>query len=704
MPAVVARLPALRQDLQLLPANRDARGEDNWLIYDPLRHRYFSIVAQTFRLLSMWQPGMDSRKLLQQAAQAGLDIDQDRLLSVLDFLRQNQLLQSRDRQTREHLLQVSKNPGQGLLAWLIHHYLFIRIPLFKPDIFLQKTAGVAGVFFSMPLLWIIRLLGIAGVLLVFRQWQEFTQTFSYFFNWQGIAFYGLALVFIKSAHELGHAYTAHRLGCRVTSIGVALLVMLPVLYTDTTDAWRLKNHRDRLAIALAGIKVELHIAMLATFLWSLAPDGAFKSAMFFIATTSWITSLAVNLSPFMRFDGYFMLVDLLRADNLQPRAFAMGRWQLREWLFGFGEAPPEQLPSKRRWQFVLYAWMTWIYRFFLFLGIALLVYHFAFKLLGITLFVIEIAWFIVLPLKNEVTAWWKRKEMIRMNRQLMTSVFLLLCLLLMLFIPWQQSIHAVALQINPGYKNIYPPESARIKRLQVADGMLVAENDSLLELVNPELDRDIELVKRQMALTVSQLSLTRSAQPESAQTDILNETLAELQARQRGLELRKAKLLLSATLAGEVIFSRPLSAGQWVNSQDMLFAVKPEGQSSFVAFVDETDIHQVLVGSKAFWMSGYAEKLSLQVNRIDYSADSFLEYPELASIYGGDLPVREGDTKNLRTDRAFYKVYLQPQDTNYHLPAEQRTTGNIYLSGNSRSIAARVMDNLSALLVRESGF
>src|SRR5690606_11708462 len=122
---------------------------------------------------------------------------------------------------------------------------------------------------------------------------------------EGFLLYGLTLVLVKSAHELGHALVSQRLGCRVASMGVAFLVMFPVLYTDTTDAWKLQSRRDRLRIVTAGVRTELYLALIATFLWGVLPDGSLRSAAFFIATTSWVTSVLVNISPFMRFDGYY---------------------------------------------------------------------------------------------------------------------------------------------------------------------------------------------------------------------------------------------------------------------------------------------------------------------------------------------------------------------------------------------------------------
>ena len=86
-----------------------------------------------------------------------------------------------------------------------------------------------------------------------------------------------------------------------------------------------------------------------------------------------------------------------RIDNLQHRAFALARWQLREWLFDLQAPMQESWSHRQRRKLLIYAYGTWIYRFLLFLGIALLVYHFFFKALGLVLFFIEIVWLIARP-------------------------------------------------------------------------------------------------------------------------------------------------------------------------------------------------------------------------------------------------------------------------------------------------------------------
>ena len=100
---------------------------------------------------------------------------------------------------------------------------------------------------------------------------------------------------------------------------------------------------------MAGISVELALAGLATLAWGLLDDGPLRQAALYLATTGWVLSLALNASPFMRFDGYFLLSDALDFPNLHARAFALARWDLRERLFAFGEEPPEVFaPARQR--------------------------------------------------------------------------------------------------------------------------------------------------------------------------------------------------------------------------------------------------------------------------------------------------------------------------------------------------------------------
>ncbi|MEG0886260.1 MAG: peptidase M50, partial [Janthinobacterium sp.] len=241
-----------------------------------------------------------------------------------------------------------------------------------------------------------------GLILVARQWDTFVHSFMDMLSPSGLAGFALALIVSKTLHEMGHALVATRLGVRVAHMGVAMVVLWPMLYTDTSESWRLRNHKHRLAISIAGVCTELALAGLATLAWALLDDGILRQSMLYMATTGWILSLALNASPFMRFDGYFILSDVINFPNLHERAGAIAKAFMRRKLLGLNEPDSESFRPEVLWKLRLFAYITWLYRLTVFLGIAFAVYYFFFKALGIFLLAVELWWFVAKPVWTEL--------------------------------------------------------------------------------------------------------------------------------------------------------------------------------------------------------------------------------------------------------------------------------------------------------------
>ena len=318
-------LPPLRKNLQFLRGAPSPEGVPTWTIVDPVRNKYFQIEWQVYQLLERWSAGTIESLVKVMARDTTSRLRVEDVEDFVRFLYANNLTeQSASGQTKDFVEQQDAR-REAWWQWLLHHYLFIKIPLVRPDAFLRMTLPLVAPLYTVAAAWVFAGLIGAGLFLVSRQWDTFLSTFLHFFNWRGAALYGAALCGVKVIHELGHAYTATRFGCRVPTIGVAFMVMMPVLYSDVSDAYRLTDKRKRLAVAAAGILAELGLAAVATWLWVFLPDGPLRSLAFVVATSSWIMSLSVNLNPLMRFDGYYLLADGLGVPNLQDRAFAFGQ-------------------------------------------------------------------------------------------------------------------------------------------------------------------------------------------------------------------------------------------------------------------------------------------------------------------------------------------------------------------------------------------
>jgi len=430
-------LPRLREELDLLPGASAPDGQPGWTLHDPVRNLFFRIDWPTLEALQRWD--LDDPELIaaEVSSQTTLAMHADEVVQVAQFLVRHQLVQAGADEAPRKMAEQWRRMQGSPLQWLLHHYLFFRIPLLRPDAWLTRWLPVARWFAQPAFAWMTGLALVFGLLQVARRWDVFSASLVDTFNLEGLLAYGVAVFFVKLLHELGHAFTAKHYGCRVPAMGVAFLVMWPVAYTDTNETWRLTNRFERVRVASAGIATELVVAVWATLAWALLPPGGAQSAAFVLATTSWVGTLAINASPFMRFDGYFILMDALDMPNLHGRSFALARWKLREWLFGLGDPPPEHWPRPKAMALIAFAWAVWLYRLVLFLGIAVLVYHFFIKLVGIFLFLVEIVWFVAKPLAAELVVWRTLWPRIRGQARSRRSTWVVLALAALLVVPGQ---------------------------------------------------------------------------------------------------------------------------------------------------------------------------------------------------------------------------------------------------------------------------
>ncbi|MEQ9920926.1 HlyD family efflux transporter periplasmic adaptor subunit [Pectobacterium brasiliense] len=701
-----AGLSPLRDELILHagPANRD--GSPSWTLEDPLRGLYFRIGWAEMAMLSRWSMG--------NAAQIVADVNQTSALMLDDsdvqyfnrFLQANSLTRvSGD----EALAQFSRQVEQSRVSiWrkLLKNYLFFRIPLWHPDRFLSTTLPWVEPFFSRTFLKLTLLVAVLGLFLAGHQWETFKHTFLHFFTLEGAALAGLTLCFTKILHEFGHAYTCKRFGARVATMGVAFLVMMPVLYTDTSGSWKLTRRRQRMAIGAAGMMTELVLAAWATLAWSFLPDGMLRSAAFMLATTTWIMTLAINLSPLMRFDGYFLLSDGLQMPNLQNRGFAIGRWQMREWLFGLGDAPPEHFPRWLQRTLVGYAFAVWIYRFFLFTGIAILVYHMTFKLLGMLLFAIEIGYFVVMPVVNEVREWSKRRKDYRMNRNMTTTLVVSAVVLLLLMIPWQRGVYAPALLRAEQQSSLYMPVPAMIQRIDVKVGQPVQAGQTLFTLSSDALAHEQKQLERQIA-TLNWQSTFQVFNKEAAgdHQRVKQEHEAALQKLQV-LQRQSEQLTVRAPIDGVVAdMTTPLETGEWLGQGEWLAVVtKPTG-GLVEAFVSEKDWQRLRTGAKGTFYLQDVSRSSLPLTIVEIASTATRDLnaaPELASIYGGDIATLSDSQRKLHPEQAVYRVLLSLPDDYRAQPQVLR--GTVVMDGEAQSLLIRGWKVVSAVLIRELSF
>lgn len=699
------KLPPLRANLQFNRGTPTPDGVPTWTIVDPVRNRYFQIEWPVYQMIQRWSAGTIEKLHAAMERETTCRTTSEDVEDFVKFLYTNNLTeQSASGKHTDY--QTQAQAGQhNWLMWLVHHYLFIKIPLVHPHNFLKATLPIVAPLYTAAAGWTFGAIGLMGLILVGRQWDAFVSTFLYFFNWHGAILYSLSLGGVKVVHELGHAYTATRFGCRVPTMGVAFMVMMPVMYSDVSDSYRLTSKRKRLLIASGGVIAELGLAAVAFLAWGFLPEGTARSIAFIVATTSLIMSLVVNLNPLMRFDGYYVLADGLGIPNLQDRAFAFGQWRLRAWLFGQQSQPPETVSIRMRQTMVAYAWAIWLYRLILFTGIAVMVYHYFFKALGIVLFLVEIVWFIAMPIAREVTGWWKNRAVYAGSLRTWVTVACVSAMFVLAFVPLHTSISIPAILQASSYATIFAPTSGRLQQVLIRDGQTVQAGDALVRLENPSLEKEVRLAETKVAMWDYRLSRQAGYGQDRAQRQVIAESLRAELAELTGLEAKRDNLTLKATITG-IVRDRAdsLNVGRWIDQKVPIAYLVDDHHAEIESFVPVDELAYVEVGQPARFVPLDLTRPSVEahVTQIAEVDERELTVPYLASVYGGDVPVRKDEKGRLKPEVSVYRVRLSLDDAGRS--PDHIFAGHVQIEGQPSSIAKRAWDQVVATLVRESGF
>ena len=275
----------LREDLRLHEAATEADGSPAWVIEDPVVNRFYRIGWLEFECLLRW--GAPARQIAEGIARdTPLQPDAGQVEAFARFLAQHALLRPDAERLAQLMSQASQTGAWKRWQWWLHHYLFFRIPLIRPQFALQRLAELLAPLFRPWVAWITLAAIVTGVLLIARNWEIFVTTLVDSVSASGLLAFLFALTCAKALHELAHALVATRYGVRVAHMGIAFVVLWPMLYTDTGEAWKLRRRGQRLAVAAAGITAELALAGLATLVWTISEAGPLRSAAFYLATTS----------------------------------------------------------------------------------------------------------------------------------------------------------------------------------------------------------------------------------------------------------------------------------------------------------------------------------------------------------------------------------------------------------------------------------
>lgn len=127
---------------------------------------------------------------------------------------------------------------------------------------------------------------------------------------------GLIIFIIASSffHELGHASACKFYGLKHGGIGFALYLNFPVFYTNVTEIWKI-NRKSRCIVNLAGVYFQCIFLSALIIIYLMTNNGIVKYMVLIMNLNFLIT-----LNPFFKFDGYWIVSDVLGVPNLRERS------------------------------------------------------------------------------------------------------------------------------------------------------------------------------------------------------------------------------------------------------------------------------------------------------------------------------------------------------------------------------------------------
>jgi len=555
-----------RPDLEVV--EQYVRGQPTVVVGDPVGLEYQRMNPQEFALLD-WLDGQrsaDDIKQLFQEKFAPCQIEYQEIERYLVQFHQQGLVDVASSDAGRYLLHRAHKKRWTKRFGKLKSLLAVRFRGINPERFLRWLTPGMSWFFSAWMVWVNLALMLSAVLVLavnFQEFQERLPRFQEFFSPQNWLAVGLVLLVTKTLHELGHGIVYTKYGGRCQELGVMILIFMPTLYVNTSGSWKISDKWQRAAIAAAGMYVELCLAAVATFVWWYSHPGFIQYTALNVMVTCSVSSLIFNANPLMKYDGYFILSDLLELPNLQQRAGAMVRSVCFKYGLGVDEAIEENATAAtRRWLFG-YGLAAYLYRFVLIYGIAFILTGF-FRSVGLEWFAKTLSaysWLLLLamPLISLVKFLRQPSSRHRLSqrRPAVALVGIALLILGFFFLPLPATVQAPFVIEPQGLHTIYVQQDCVLERMFVKPGEWVTEGQVLGVQRNLDLEMQIATLEGELSGARRQLDMLRqvpSPSPEDLRErhDLQARHVSKLAALEE-LTHRISQLTLRATRAGRVL-------------------------------------------------------------------------------------------------------------------------------------------------------
>ena len=710
-PVSPSQLPSDRRPIPLIRRSDlvvkriDYRGEPHYVIKDPVGLQYHRLRPEQYAALERLD-GIRSLEDIKHGLSREFPHVRPSLADVqhlVQDLHMKNLVQSdRPGQGVEMLKREKKNKKKKILSSL-RNIMYLRLPGWDPEQSLVKLYPYTRWLFN-PWVVLTCLVFVASawllVLINFDTFQRKLPEFQRFFGWPNLIWMWVTLACAKIIHEFGHGLSCHHFGGECHEMGVMLLVFSPCLYCDVTDSWMIRSKWPRFFIGGAGMYIEVILSAMAIYVWWFTQPGLLNYLalnVFFVTT---ITTVIFNANPLMRFDGYYMLSDLLEIPNLRQKADGMLRETFAKYCLGIELRPDPFRPESGRGWLMFFSVASFLYRWLIIFGIATFLYTvlkpYGLQSIGATMAVVSLSTFFYSMIAGTVRIF-KTPRSEPLNKfRLGFFLFVVTGLVtLALSVPFPWYVESPMYVQPEDVRHIYVTTPGQLDDIRVKPGETVKTGDTLAILQNPELSDRLKELESEYHLWTARLKTAIETNDAAGEIEA-EERQVSLEKEIRELRRQVAELTIVAQIDGRIVppprkpmpkrdpsdprlppwHGTPLDQQNdkvWLDAQTHLFSIAPKDTMEAVLVVDQGQREDIAVDLPVQFR---LDHLPGQVfdGKISMISHRHLENapPSLSNKYGGPLPTVSGQNGEEQLTSIAYEATVQLAEQTESLRAGTR--------------------------------
>lgn len=670
--------------------------QSTWVIKDPISGEFFYFGEREYRIISL----SDQRSVAETLHACHQN-------PGLATLTESELRRFLNDAVRKRILTVQGVPMADTSARSLRkrrswqQLLAMRLPGIQPTRMLDRLIPLAAPFVSVPALALSCVFALLALITIGVHFESFANDIVQSASQLRSPSYWLVLMsviaFAKIIHELSHAMVCRRLGGEVREMGVMLLVGIPCLYCDVSDAWLFERRWKRIAVSAAGIWAEVTLASLAALTWAWTVDGPIQDICVTLVLVCSVSTVFINANPLLRYDGYYILSDFLGIPNLAPLSKSFLRSMVQRWIWGNQDAtvaPPVAIGwSRHHLNSVLFTYgiLSSAYRLFV-LTLILWWFYLAADSVGLGAPVGIVVLAVVIS-----SAFRLLMEFIRPPRRSVDNgqpwfragfrgVCLATILVTVLLVPLPRHITSSMTVISKDGHELYVTTPGKVIQ-QIENGSTVRQGDTIIVLYNPDIESRLTEYESRCETLKTKLDVLQNQRgfgdPVSQAIPTMEKSLADAERQFELLKEESTRLILKAPQDGVVFaparrhrisdddrvaqpwLGTPLdsiNAGCWLDQGTIIGIVGDPVRREAILSVSQEQIELLRVGQSVSAMLGSAPRDSI-TGKITEVASS---------------PVVELSNENpISTDTTNYQVRVQLDDAAMILPVHLKTKAKI---------------------------